>query len=90
MSTAPGIGVRDGNDPPADVDRRPQRRSPRFVVRAVQFGLDKAEIRTVDAEQESSHTSAGLHNARNQETRYSLTYPTGSIRPAETFRYPPC
>ena len=24
--------------------------SPRFVVRAVQFGLDKAEIRTVDVE----------------------------------------
>ena len=67
MSTAPGIGVRDGNDPPADVDRRPQRRNPRFAVRAVQFGLDKAEIRTVDAEQESRRAWAGLHNARIQE-----------------------
>ena len=56
-------------------------------MRAVQFGLDKAEIRTVAVAREFSRASAGLHIARNQEARYSLTYPIGSIRLAEKFRY---
>lgn len=90
MSIAPGIAVRDRNDLPALVELRPQRRSPRFLVRAVQFGLDKAEIRTVNVEWELSRASAGLRNARIRETGYSLAYPVGSIRPAEEFRYPPC
>ena len=53
-------------------------------------GFDKAEIRTVDVEWKSSRASAVLHNAHIHESRYSLTYPIGSIRPAEQFRYPPC
>ena len=48
------------------------------------------EVRTVDEDWEFSSASAGPHNARIQEARYSLTYPTGSIRPAAKFRYPPC
>ena len=77
-------------DAAASVDGRLHRRSPRFVVRAVQFGFDKAEIRTVDVDWKFSCASVGLHNAGIQEARYSLTYPIGSIRPAERLRYPLC